>query len=122
MSLNWGPQCVVPSPLRRSYSGKVTLSESFDEDLLRQELVACEMPTEVVRVNNAWYYRRANSESWLKIGKSEDPDNGFAVEWDTSMLPNGRYEVIGLMEVVAREGITERTIAHPNTWEVVVRN
>ena len=31
MSESWGPQCIVPSALRRTYSGKVTLSESFDQ-------------------------------------------------------------------------------------------
>ena len=73
MSESWGPQCIVPSPLRRTYSGKVTLSESFDQCLLRQELVAHEMPTEVVRVNNAWYYRRINCESWLAYRRVRRP-------------------------------------------------
>jgi len=122
MSESWGPQCIVPSPLRRTYSGTVTLSESFDQDLLRQELVAHEMPTEVVRVNNSWYYRGINCESWLAIGESDDRENGFPVEWDTSLIPNGRYEIIGLMQVVAREGMSQRAIAHPNFVEVVVKN
>ncbi len=122
MSQSWGPQCIVPSPLRRTYWGTVTLLESFDPDQLRQELVAHEMPTEVVRVNNCWYYRKSNSESWLAIGESDDGENEFPVEWDTSLVPNGRYEVIALMQVVAREGILEKTIAHHSVVDVVVRN
>ena len=122
MSQNWGPQCVVPSPLRRTYRGTITLCESLDRDLLRQNLVALEMPIDVVSINNSWYYRRSNSENWLGIGESDDSDNGFPVTWDTSLLPNGRYEVIGLMRVVTKEGITERTIAHPNFTEVVIKN
>lgn len=122
MSQNWGPHCIVPSPLRRTYSGTVTLVESFDADLLRQELVSHEMPTDVVRINNSWYCRKSNCESWLAIGESDDSENGFPVKWDTSHLPNGRYEVIALMQVVAREGICEKAIAHPNIVEVVVKN
>ncbi len=122
MAANWGPQYTVPSLLRRTFSGRITLSEALDRDLLRQELVGLDMPTDVVRVNNSWYYRRINSENWLAIGESDDGENGFAVEWDTSVLPNGRYEVIALMRVVARQGIEEKTIAHPHFTEVVVRN
>ncbi len=122
MSADWGPQCTVPSPFRRTYSGTITLCESLDKDLLHQELVGLDMPTDVVRVENSWYYRHVNSESWLSIGESEDTENGFPVKWDTSLLPNGRYEVIALMRVVTREGITEKTIARPNFTEVVVRN
>ncbi len=122
MSADWGPECTVPSPLRRTYSGRITLSESLDRGLLRQELVGLDMPTNVIRINNTWYYRRVNSENWLAIGESDDGENGFPVEWDTSVLPNGRYEVIALMRVVARQGIIEKTIAHPYFTEVVVRN
>ena len=68
------------------------------------------------------HYRRINCESWLAIGESDDRENGFPVEWDTSLIPNGRYEVIGLMQVVAREGVSHRAIAHPNFVEVVVKN
>lgn len=113
---------MVPSPLRRTYSGRITLYESLDRDLLRQELAGLDMPTDIVRVNNSWYFRKTNSENWLAIGASDDGENGFPVEWDTSALPNGRYEVIALMHVVARQGAVERTIAHPYFTEVVVRN
>ncbi len=122
MSTNRGPECAVPSPLRRTYSGRITLSEPLDVDLLRQELAGLDMPTDVVRVDNSWYYRRMNSENWISIGQSDDGENSFQVKWDTSALPNGRYEIIALIRVVARRGIVEKTIAHPYFTEVVVRN
>jgi hypothetical protein len=122
MTQNWGPFCIVPSAGNRGCSGVVTLRESLDEDLLRQELISLELPADLARISNPWYYRPKSSDSWIKIGESDDEENSFAVEWDTSRLPNGRYEVMGLMHVLCREGTDERLLARQSVVEVLVKN
>jgi hypothetical protein len=99
------------------------LRETFDYDILRQELIADGLPLEVVKVRNLWYYRKKNSDTWLMIGESDDVENHFPVEWDISKLENGSYEVMGLMHVFVEEGVSEKTtIARQNIAEVSIQN
>lgn len=123
MSENWGPHCyVVPSPLRSTFSGNVVLCESLDEDLLRQELIALDFPSEVLRVNNPWYYGKKDTDTWLEIGESDDKENNFPVVWDTSSLESGKYEVMGMMHVFVEGDSSKRTIARQSVVEVTVKN
>ena len=94
MSYNWGPYFIVPSEVLKSYSGGVLLREEIDEDLLRKELEELGLIGPVVRVNNPWYYRKKNTDTWLKIGESDDRHENFSVRWDTTNLENGQYEII----------------------------
>ena len=122
MSINWGPHFIVPSEALKTYSGRVKLRETLDDDLLRKELDALGFSGAVVRISNPWYYRPKNTETWIKIGESEDKDENFPVSWDTSRLENGEYEVLGLMHVNVRRGDREQIIARHSIVEVTVEN
>ncbi len=122
MSYNWGPRYIVPSKALKSYSGTVQLREDFDEDLLRKELEALKLLGPIVRVTNPWYYRQKNTDTWLKIGESDDRSANFPVRWDTSQLENGQYEVLGLMHVFVKGDGVEKAIARQNVVEITVEN
>ena len=122
MSYNWGPRYIVPSEIFQTYSGSVLLREEFDEDLLRKELADMGLAGPIVRVTNPWYYRKKNTDTWIKIGESDDIRENFPVRWDTTNLENGQYEVMGLMHVFVKEGAEESAIARENIVEVTVEN
>jgi hypothetical protein len=122
MSINWGPYFIVPSEMAKQFSGIVALRENFDESLLRKELEALGCRGAILKVTNPWYYRKKHSDTWIKIGESEDRDENFAVKWNTSELENGAYEVLGLMHVFVKEGKAEAVIARQNMVEVTVKN
>ena len=122
MSYNWGPRYIVPSEVLRTYSGSVLLREEFDEELLHKELEELGLTGTIVRVTNPWYYRKKNTDSWIKIGESRDKQENFPVRWDTTSLENGQYEVMGLMHVFAQKGSEEIAIARENIVEVTVEN
>ncbi len=122
MPYNWGPRYIVPSQVLKSYSGAVRLREEFDEDLLHKQLEELGLTGPIVRVTNPWYYRKKNTDTWLKIGESDDIHENFPVRWDTARLENGQYELLGLMHVFVKEGNEERAIARENIVEVTVEN
>lgn len=122
MSYNWGPHYIVPSATLKSYSGNVRLREEFDEDLLRKELEEFGISGPIVRITNPWYCRKKNTETWIKIGESEDRHENFPVRWDTTSLENGQYEIMGLMHVYVKKSGEERAIARENIVEVTVEN
>lgn len=122
MSHNWGPHFIVPSKVFDSYSGNVLLREEFDEGLLQKELEDLGLSGFVLRVTNPWYFRKKDTDTWLKIGESDDIDENFPVNWDTTSLPNGQYEVMGLMHVFLKKGSDEKAIARQNIVEVTVMN
>ena len=122
MSYDWGPYFIVPSETLRTFSGIVRLRENFDEDLLNKELEALGFPKVIVKTTNPWYYRRKNTESWIKIGESDDKRENFPVRWDTSDLENGQYEVLGLMHVFVKQDNVEKTIARQSIVEVTIEN
>jgi hypothetical protein len=122
MSNNWGPHFIVPSEVFENYSGAVLLREEFDEALLNKELGDLGISGHVVRVTNPWYYRKKNTETWIKIGESDNIDENFPVSWDTTALENGQYEVMGLMHVFVKKGSGERGIARQNFVEITVKN
>jgi hypothetical protein len=108
--------------MAKTFSGIVVLRENFDETLLRKELESLGFPGAILKVTNPWYYRRRNTETWIKVGESEDREENFPVRWDTSTLENGLYEVLGLMHVLVKKGKEEKTIARQNILEVSVMN
>ena len=122
MSYNWGPHYIVPTEALKDYSGNVQLREEFDEDLLRRELEGLGLSGYIIRVINPWYYRKKNTDTWLKIGESDDRQANFPVRWDTTNLENGQYDVMGLMHVLVKDGGEEKTIARQNVVEVTVKN
>lgn len=122
MSYNWGPHYIVPSEVIKKYSGNVLLREEFDEDLASKELEELGLTGPIMRVTNPWYYRKKNTDSWIKIGESEDRQENFPVRWDTTGLENGQYEILGLMHVFVKKGDEERAIARENVVEVTVEN
>ncbi len=122
MSYNWGPHYIVPSEVLKKYSGNVMLREEFDEDLLSKELGELSLAGPITRVTNPWYYRQKNTDTWIRIGESEDRKGKFPVRWDTTRLGNGQYEILGLMHVFVRKGVEERAIAKENIVEVTVEN
>jgi hypothetical protein len=124
MSYNWGPHYIVPSESLKSYSGGVLLREEYDEGLLNKELAELGFTGRIVGVSNPWYYRKKNSETWIQIGESQDKSGNFSVRWDTAVLEDGQYEIMGLMHVYTEEpgGARRKTIARENIVEVTVKN
>lgn len=123
MSDNWGPYFIVPSLLRKTDSGRTTLRESLDPDLLRQELITRGLPLKIAKVRNPWFYRKKDSDTWLMIGESEDIEDNFPVDWDISKLESGSYELMALMQVVVAEGATEETVVlRQNIADVTILN
>ena len=122
MSYNWGPHYIVPSKALKKYFGNVLLREEFDEDLVGKELEELDLTGSVVRVTNPWYYRKKNTDTWVKIGESDNRSENFPVRWDTTKLGNGQYEILGLMHVFVKKGAEERAIARENVVEVTVEN
>ncbi len=122
MSYNWGPHYIVPSGVMKSYSGAIQLREELDEELLHRELDEFGLTGPVVRVTNPWYYRKKNTDTWIKIGESSDRQQNFPIRWDTANLENGQYEILGLMHVFVRGNDEEKAIARENVVEVTVKN
>lgn len=122
MPYNWGPQYIVPSNTLKTYSGGVRLREDFDEELLHKELEELGLLGPIIRITNPWYYRQKNTETWLKIGESEDRKDNFSVRWDTTKLANGKYEILGLMHVYVKKDNGDIAIARENIVEVTVEN
>jgi hypothetical protein len=119
---NWGPTFIVPSEILNKLSGIVRLREEFDEELLDKELGALGIAGVIEKVTNPWYYRRKGTETWIKVGESEDKADSFGVTWDTAKVPNGKYEVLGLMHVFVRKDGAHHAIARQNIVEVTVQN
>jgi len=122
MSYNWGPHYIVPSEALKSYSGIIQLREELDEDLLHKELESLGIQGTIVRITNPWYYRRKSKHTWIKIGESADKEENFPTSWDTRVLENGQYEIMGLMHVFVKKAETEMAIARQNIVEVTVEN
>jgi hypothetical protein len=122
MLCNWGPHYIVPSEIFKTYSGCVLLREEFDADLLHKQLEELGSAGPIVKITNPWYYRRTNTNTWIKIGESEDRSRHFGVMWDTTNLENGQYEVMGLMHVFVRKEGRDIAIAAQNVVEVAVQN
>ncbi len=122
MSHNWGPYFIVPSEVLTKYSGIVQLREQLDEELLNKELEELGLAGPIARISNPWYYRRKDSDTWIKIGESQDKADNFPVTWDTSKLENGEYEVLGLMHVYVKKDDSERTIARQNIVQISIEN
>jgi hypothetical protein len=122
MSYNWGPRYIVPSEIFKTYSGSVLLRKEFDADLLHMQLEELGSVGAIVKITNPWYYRRKNTNTWIKIGESEERSKHFAVMWDTTNLENGQYEVMGLMHVFVRKEGKDIAIAGQNVVEVAVEN
>ena len=122
MSINWGPHFIVPSETMRAFSGKVLLRESFDEELLKKELEALGYSGAPFRAINPWYYRKKDSDTWIKIGESADRQSDFSVQWDTTTLDNGQYQILGLMHVFVKKDEEEFTVARQNIVDVSIEN
>jgi small-conductance mechanosensitive channel len=122
MSYNWGPYYLVPSKAIMGYFGTVQLREQLDEDLLGKELEELNITGPVIKINNPWYYRKKNTDTWIMIGESSDKQRNFPVRWDTTNLEDGQYEVLGLMHVFIRKNGEKIAIARQNIVEVTVEN
>jgi hypothetical protein len=122
MSYDWGPHFIVPSEGFEKFSGTVLLRENMDEKLLRKELEALGLKGAIEKINNPWYYRKKGTESWIKIGESNDIDENFPVRWDTSKLENGQYEVLGFMHVHVKEKDDEKVISRQRIVDVTIEH
>jgi hypothetical protein len=106
----------------KTYSGAVQLREEYSEELLNKELEDLKLTGPVTKVVNPWYFRKKNTETWIKIGESSDKGQNFPVRWDTTGLENGTYEILGLMHVFVRQNGEEIAVARENVVEVTVQN
>jgi hypothetical protein len=100
----------------------IQLRETYDESLLQKELAEQGMSGTITRIVNPWYFRKKDTETWIKIGESDDAPANFPVCWNTNNLEDGRYEVMGLMHVIVKQGTEEKTIAGQNVVEITVKN
>jgi hypothetical protein len=119
---NWGPHYIIPSEVLQKYSGNVLLREEFDEDLLQKQLEELSLAGPIVRINNPWYYRKKKTDTWIRIGESENKEENFPVRWDTTGLPNGEYEVMGLMHVFVKKDNKQQAIARENIVKVTIQS
>lgn len=122
MPYNWGPHYIVPSTVLKKYSGNVMLREEYDQDLLDKELEEMNLTGPILRISNPWYYRKKDSDTWIKAGESDDVHANFPVRWDTTDLQNGQYEILGLMHVFIKSNGGEKAIARQNIVEITVEN
>ena len=146
MLYNWGPHYIVPSKAPLKYNGCVLLREEFDEEVLRRQIDERRLSGSIMRISNAWFYRKKNSEIWTKIGESNDIRRNFATRWNTTYLENGQYEIIGFMQafvdsvkldevtlangeyeqwykpISVKKRLKKRIIGEQNTVEVTVEN
>ncbi len=122
MSYDWAPHFIVPSKAIKEYSGHVQLRERFDEGLLAKELRELNVSGSIVKISNPWYFRKKGEDTWIKIGESEAIADNFPVSWDTTLLDDGEYEVLGLMHVFVKEGDTQHAIARQNVVDIIVKN
>jgi len=122
MSINWGPHFIVPSETLKTFSGRVLLREKFNEGLLKEELEGLGFEGEPIKATNPWYCRKKGTETWIKIGESEEKKDNFAVSWDTTTLENGEYQAFGLMHVWVKKDYEERVVARENSIDVIVEN
>lgn len=122
MSINWGPHFIVPSETLKTFSGRVLLRETFDEDLLKKELEELGLEGYPIRATNPWYCRKRGTETWIKIGESAEKKENFAVPWDTAKLDNGEYQVLGFMHVWVKKDRQDLVVARENIVDVVIEN
>jgi hypothetical protein len=123
MAVNWGPHFFVPTELIKKYCGRVVLREMYDKELLRDELNNLGLSARPARITNLWYFRRKGTETWIKNGESSDVGRDFAVAWDTTMIENGEYQVLGIMNVkVSLKDKKEVIIARENVVNLMVEN
>ncbi len=122
MPYKWGPLFIVPTEVIKTYTGQVLLREDYDDDLLLKEMKELGLSGKIVKVVNPWYYRKKGDPTWLKIGESSDRDKSFPVRWDTSALPDGQYEILGMMHVTVNKNDSEYVLARDNVVEVTVKN
>ena len=122
MSYDWGPRYIIPSKVIETYSGNVVLREELDEDLLGRELASLGILGPIVNITSPWYYRRKDTDTWIKIGESSDGKENFAVPWDTTEFENGKHQVLGLMHVLVKNGDQELTVSRQNIIDVTVEN
>ena len=122
MSHNWGPHFIVPSATLRAFSGKVLLRENFDEELLKKELEELGCSGAPFKATNPWYYRKRGSDTWIKIGESADRQSDFSVQWDTTAIKNGEYQILGLMHVFVKKGDEQFAVARQNIVDVTIEN
>jgi hypothetical protein len=119
---NWGPHFIVPTGTRGKYSGAISLRETLDKELLVKELAELGLPRKVLKITNPWYYRKKGTETWIKVGESDDEARNFPVTWDTTRLANGQYEILGLMHVFVGNGAIQGVIARQGITPLTVEN
>ncbi len=122
MPYDWGPHYIVPTNVLKSYSGVVVLRENFDRELLHREAQELGVDGPIVKITNPWYYRKKGSGTWVRIGESAEEHENFPVKWDTTVLENGQYEVMGLMHIFIKKNGAEIAIARQNVVEVDIHN
>ena len=122
MPYNWGPHYLVPSEVMKIYSGAVQLREEYRDDLLQKELDEMNLSGPILKVVNPWYFRKKGTDTWIKVGESDDRHRNFPVTWDTSGLENGQYEVLGLMHVFIKINGESKAVARENVVEVEVEH
>lgn len=120
--MNWGTHFTASSDTSRTFSGRILLREDLDEAQLRRDLDQLGLAGPIVKVMNQWYIRRVGENTWLQLGESDEKASSFPVQWDSSTVENGDYEVLEEMKVFVKAGHQQRVVARTNTMRVAVNN
>ena len=58
----------------------------------------------------------------LRYRESANRSSDFLVQWNTTWLKNGRYQVLGLMHVFVKKADADVAVAGQNIVDVIVEN
>ncbi len=118
----WGTHFTALPDTSRTLSGRVVLREELDRAQLRRDLDQLGLQGPVVRVMNQWYIRKLGHDAWLQLGEADEQDSRFVVQWNSTSVENGDYEVMEKMNVFVKAGQEQKVVSRTNTVRVAVNN
>jgi len=65
---------------------------------------------------------KKGSDIWIKISESSDRTENFPFRWDTTIIPDSKYEILGMMHIFVKNGSVEHVVARQNVVEVSIKN
>jgi len=119
---SWGPQFIVPCISIKKYHGCVLLRQNLDDELLKKELNAMDIPGLPAGYSNCWHIRKKGTQSWIKIGESFDRERDFCIRLNTRQFQNGFYQILGFMSVKVKSDKSELIISKQSIADFDIHN
>ncbi len=119
---NWATHFTASSDTSRTFSGRILLREEIDEALIRRTLDQLGLMGPIVKIKNQWFIRKVGEDTWLQVGESDEKASSFPVQWDSSTVQNGDYELLEQMNVFVKAGNEQKVVSRTNTLKVAVNN